>query len=293
MIRPALVLTLVAACAAAFCGLAAAATASTERLVLIDGVSTAQWQAVESTLTPALIEGGNALLFRVTVDWKTGEPNYPVGWPRIQRSLPPGQGDWRKWERIRLRVYVKKTGGPFPHQPIGITISSGDRNVSWEKDCTGLKAGAWQEFTFDLRDVPEKDKVKSLGIFISESEYADGDVLESYISDLELLRYGRPTLVGFTPLAAAAFADSKALPLVVDLLGVQPGATAPVEIQLSRGGETIAAQTAKAGEGETQVSLPLPRGLAPGDYSLSVRSDARTLSHSIILIESPWQEASR
>jgi len=288
MARPALILILIAACAAASRGIAAAG--DVERFVLIDGESTAGWESAESTLTPAEVEGTKALLFRVQVDWKGGEPNYPIGWPRIQFRLAPGQGDWRKWEQVRVRVYGKKAGAPFPAKPLGITISSGRRNVSWERDCFGLRAGAWQEFVFDLRDAPARDNVTSLGVFISESEYSDGEGLEFYISDLELLRYTRPTLIAFHPLGNVAFADAKALAAVVDMLGVAAGATALVRIELSKDGKMVAAASAQAAEGETQVSLPLSKPVDPGAYSLTIKSGGRSLSHSVTLVASPWRE---
>ena len=98
-----------------------------ERLVLIDGKTVNGWEAVESTLTPAVIQGTNALLFSVPVDWSTGEPNYPIGWPRIQMSLPAEMSDWRKWEQMRLRVYALTTRDPLPYRPLGVTVSSADK----------------------------------------------------------------------------------------------------------------------------------------------------------------------
>ncbi|MGD0111824.1 MAG: hypothetical protein ABSD48_08150 [Armatimonadota bacterium] len=288
MARSTLALILTAVCAAACCGIAAAA--DVERLVLIDGKSAAGWQCDESTLTPAEVDGAKALLFRVQVDWEGGEPGYPIGWPRIHFGVPAGQGDWRTWEQVRLRVYAKKVGAPFPAQPLGITISSGRQNVSWEKNCSNLQAGAWQEFVFDLRDAPARDNITSLGVFISESEYSDGDVLEFYISDLELLRYTRPTLMTFQPLGDVAFADAKALSAIVDILGVAAGTTASVEIELRKGGEAIATAVAQAAEGQTQVSLPLSKPLPPGAYSLAATAGGRALSHNIMLVASPWQE---
>ena len=288
MVRSALGLILTVVCAAACCGIAAAA--DVERLALIDGKSSAGWQCEESTLTAAEVDGTKALLFRVQVNWEGGEPNYPIGWPRIQFRTAPGQGDWRKWEQIRLRVYAKKAGAPFPTHPLGIAVSSGRQNVSWERNCSDLRAGAWQEFVFDPRDAPARESVSSLGVFISESDYSDGDVLDFYISDLELLRYTRPTLMIFHPLGDVAFADAKALQAIVDMLGVAAGTTAPVEIELRRGGEVIAAATTQAAEGQTQVSLPLSKPLPTGAYSLAAKTGGRSLSCNITLVASPWQE---
>jgi hypothetical protein len=260
-----------------------------ERLVLIDGKTVNGWEAVESALAPAIIQGTNALLFSVPVNWSTGEPNYPIGWPRIQLSLPVEMGDWRNWEQMRVRVYALTSRDPLPYHPLGVTVSSADRNVSWERDAVGLQTGQWSEFAFDLRDLPERDRVRSVGIFISEDAYRDGETVRFYISELELLRYTRPTLVGFDLLAAAAFADAKALPVAVKMLGLGEGETAPVALRLKDGDKMLAQAEALVPEGVTQVSLPLPTGISPGEYRLVATGGGEERSRAVRLVPSPWE----
>lgn len=264
-----------------------------ERLVLIDGKTVNGWEAVESTLTPAVIQGTNALLFSVPVDWSTGEPNYPIGWPRIQMSLPAEMSDWRKWEQMRLRVYALTTRDPLPYRPLGVTVSSADRNVSWERDAEGLRTGEWREYTFDLRDVPERGRVRSIGVFVSEDAYPDGEKLSFYISDLELLRYPRPTLVGFDLLASVAFADANGVPLAVHVLGLAESAAEPVAVRLVLRENAVSRTEARVPEGVTQLSLPIPAGLSPGEYSVVVSGAGHELSRTVRLISSPWQEKAR
>jgi hypothetical protein len=275
------------------CLLALAAPASTpadaiERLVLIDGKMADGWTAVESTLTPTAVEGVPALLFGVKVDWSAGEPDYPIGWPRIEMNVPVGRGDWRQWEQMRLKVYALTDRGPLPRRPLGVNVRTPVRN-GWEREAEELPAGQWREFTFDLRDIPERDKVESIGIFISEDAYPDGETLRFYISDLELIRYTKPTLAGSNLLAAVSFADSKALPLAVEMLGVKESASAPVLLRLMAGDRTLAQTEAHVPEGVTQVSLPLPAGLHPGEYTVVVSSGGRERSHPLKLVPSPWE----
>jgi hypothetical protein len=260
-----------------------------ERLVLIDGKTLNGWEAVESTLSPAAVEGTPALLFSVPVDWRAGEPNYPIGWPRIQMSVPAEMSDWRKWERMRLRVYALTSRDPLPYRPLGVTVSSADRNVSWERDAEGLRTGEWRECTFDLRDVPERGRVRSIGVFVSEDAYSDGEKLSFYISDLELLRYTRPTLVGFDLLAAVAFADAKALPVAVKMLGLGEGETAPVALRLKEGGKMLAQADVLVPKDVTQISLPLPTVIGPGQYSLVASSGGEERARAVRLVSSPWE----
>jgi len=266
---------------------------SVERLVLIDGKTVNGWEAIESALSPAVLEGASALLFSVPVDWSTGEPSYPIGWPRIQMSVPGEMSDWRGWDRMRMRVYALTSRDPLPYRPLGVTVSSGDRNVSWERDAEGLRAGEWREFTFDLRDIPQRDRVRSIGVFISEDAYPDGEKLSFYISDLELLRYARPTLVDFDLLASVAFVDAKGVPLAVHVLGLAEGAAEPVALRLTMGENVLSRTEARVPEGVTQISLPIPAGLSPGQYSVFVSAAGHELSRTVRLISSPWQEIAR
>jgi len=93
-----------------------------ETRVLIDGKTTGGWQAVESALTTSRVDGMKVLLFRGPVDWHAGEPDYPIGWPRIATSLPPDQGDWRGWDQIRLRVLPRTCA-------LGLRVSCGPHPV--------------------------------------------------------------------------------------------------------------------------------------------------------------------
>jgi hypothetical protein len=260
-----------------------------ERLILIDGRTLGGWVAVESSLAPDSLEGVPALLFTVPVDWSTGEPGYPIGWPRIQMSLPVEMGDWREWEQMRLRVYALTSRDPLPYRPLGVTVSSADRNVSWERDAIGLRAGEWSEFAFDLRDLPERDRIRSVGIFISEDAYRDGETVRFYISELELLRYTRPTLVGFELLAAVAFADAKAVPVAVTMRGIGEGETASVALRLKEGDTLLAQAEVVVPEGVTQVSLALPTGIGPGEYRLVASSGGEERSGAVRLLSSPWE----
>jgi hypothetical protein len=260
-----------------------------ETRVLIDGKTTGGWQAVESALTTSRVDGMKVLLFRGPVDWHAGEPDYPIGWPRIATSLPPDQGDWRGWDQIRLRVLPRTGAGSFPYWPLGITIQSGEKG-GWEKDVQALQSGEWQDVIFDLCDLPFPDRVRHVGIFISEDKYADGTMLEFSIARLELLRYTAPTLVDFRPITDLAFADAKALAARVKLAGVPQGKTVPTELRLMRGKQVVATRRAPTPAGEMQLFLPLPAHLSPGDYTISATSGGRTLSSRIRLIASPWQE---
>ena len=269
----------------------ACAVPGTETRVLLDGPAATGWAPAEATLTAETLEGTPVQHFRVPVDWTTGEPNYPIGWPRISLEVPAGQQDWRGWEQLHLRVRGRSSAGSFPARPFGITMRSG--RGGWEREVPTLPTDRWQEFTFDLSDLPGKESVNSVGVYVSEDTYPNGTVLDFYLARLELVRYTQPTLRALTLVSPIAFADAKAVAAEVELLGVKEGADAPVELSLLRGKTVVAKQVVRGQEGETQASLSLPHALPAGDYTLAAAVGGRSLTVPLRLVTSPWQEAAR
>jgi hypothetical protein len=282
------------ACAAARPALTEAqGPAREETLPLLDASATAGWQPEESTLTAASLGGIPALDFHVKVDWLTGEPNYPIGWPRAARNLPAELKDWRGWEQIRYRVYATSDRGTLPPSALSLVIGTGNRNISWETSADGLRPGVWREYIYDLTEIPYRDQVRMVEFAIAESEYHDGESLDFWISKLELVRYTRPTLVDLALESRVAFADQRAVPFTVKVLGVAAGGTAPVQVSLQRAGKSVAAQQLKAGEGVTPLGFSLSHPLSPGQYRFVARVGDQALTADLTLVPSPWQEVKR
>jgi len=261
-----------------------------DTLVFIDGATTDRWEAVEGSLTRAIRDGFRVFRFHVPVDWTAGEPDYPIGWPRLQPSLTDDERDWSGWEQIRIVLYAETTRDALPSRPFGIAVSTGEQNANWSRECEGLRKDEWGEFVFDLADLPLPDQIRSLSLYISDSEYRHGDTVTFSISRLELVRYRKPALIGFRPVAKIAFADERVLGLTVTMLGLAPGATAPVEVLLTRGDGTLARHVTEVAQGTTRIAFPLPQGLAPATYSLVVSAAGRALSDTVELVPSPWQK---
>jgi hypothetical protein len=266
------------------------AAAPVESRALIDGREVAGWEAVDSTLTQTSVEGEPALLFRAVIDPGSTSPSRRGGRPHIQWSVPADQRDWRGWEQIRLRVLAQSSGGSFSSRPLRITIRSGDPPVSSDRSVPALEMGKWQDFTFDLLDLSNPGAVGLVTLSLSRGRYAEKTTLEFAIARLELLRYSQPTLLDLQLLVGVAFADARSLPMQVKLLGLPAGGTTPVELRLIKESTPVANCRAQAEEGEAQLTFPLPRGLSPGEYTLSGTVGGSTLSAPVKLVASPWQE---
>ena len=262
-----------------------------EALPLLDAASYAQWQAEEATFTPGATAGQPAWSFHIKVDWSTGEPNYPIGWPRVARHPQGKLADWRGWEQIRYRVYAMSDRGVLPDSALALVVGTGEKGISWEQNADGLRPGEWREYAYDLSAVPLRDRVRYVEFAIAESEYHDGESLDFCIGSLELVRYTRPTLMALSLEAHTAFADERTFPFALKLFGVPPGKTVRVKVSLQQAGKTVATQQVRAGKGITPLALTLSRPVPPGAYRLVVRLGDQTLRGDLTLVSSPWQEA--
>jgi hypothetical protein len=262
-----------------------------EALPLLDAASYAQWQAEEATFTPGATAGQPAWSFHIKVDWSTGEPNYPIGWPRVARHPQGKLADWRGWEQIRYRVYAAGDRGVLPDNALALVVGTGEKGISWEQNADGLRPGEWREYAYDLSAVPLRERVRYVEFAIAESEYHDGESLDFWIDSLELVRYTRPTLMDLSLESHTLFADQKTFAFTVQLFGVRAGQTVPVQVSLQRTGKTVATQQVRAGEGLTPLALSIPRTVPPGAYQIVVRLGDQTLRGELTLVSSPWQEA--
>jgi hypothetical protein len=271
-----------------------------ERLILDDGTEqdAATWSPAEATVAvdkQHARHGETALRLHIAVDWKTGEPNYPIGWPRTNRHFPEGLQDWSSWDYLEFSVYTQATRDKLPPVPLGLGIyGAGDRS-DYDRELTELKLGQWTDYRLPLSALPSLNPRTGLQFWISESNYRDGDVLDFWIDRISLVRYVGPTLTASHLAEQAVFADSRYLLLGLDMMGVKPGQTAVVTWALTRDGRTAAQGQLAAGRGSSRVALPLPgRGLAPGEYELALKCQGETPApFRVKVASSPWQEGSK
>lgn len=262
-----------------------------ERLLLVDGEALEGWAVTEGTLEPssARSRSGRALLFHVPVDWHAGEVQYPIGWPRCWLKIPPEAQDWTGWERLRFWMCADTSRNELPNVPVTLLITTTGPRSNWSRDLA-LRKGEPVELVFALDDIPDRDQVREIKFSIAESRYKDGDRVDFYLDDLELMRFVEPTVVGLEPLARVGFADDPALPVMVEVLGLPPDEKADISLALMKGDTAVATTTAEVPAGRTRMSLRMPPGLAAGDYRLVVLGqDTGELGADLRLLDSPWQ----
>lgn len=273
-----------------------AAPGAMGRRVLFEGDSAKSWSAAECTIesSTARTRTGKATWhWHVMVDYFAGEPNYPVGWPRVSHSVGAGAGrDWSGWDFLQMWIYSDTSRATLPKEPAGLTLQIPDSHSTYERPLSELKKGEWVEIKIPLAQLPRKDDARLIQFHISESNYRHQDELDFYIDDLALLRYAEPTLLEFAAESAVMFADAKGVPVRFNLAGVKPDAPVEIACEMRHGGRVAARAAVNATRGPQRVVLDLERQrVEPGEYELVARATGseQTATARVRLVESPWR----
>jgi len=255
------------------CRARAQPTPKLERVSIEDGSGAARWSAAEATVTTSTRfaqRGGTSLQFHVLVDHFAGEPNYPVGWPRINLELPAELQDWSRYDFLELVIHTETSRAALPPTPLGFIAHTPDRAHEYDRALTEVRKGATVTIAVPLAKIPRHSLVPLIQFFVSESDYRHGDVVDFTIDDIALTRYAEPGLSGLAPLESVAFDDTTHLGARFQLLGVEPGKTARVTARLTQAGRMVGEGQWNLPRGEHEVWLALkqPPKVGPADLAL-------------------------
>ncbi len=265
-----------------------------EALMIADGESAEGWNVAEATMTPSDTHAreGKALNFHIDVDHTAGEPAYPIGWPRTNRSIPEDQRDWSQWDFLDFWLYADTSRDKLPSTPLGLILRCPDRAGSWSRTLSEATKGEWVHFRFPLADIPNISNCTAIQFFISEYNYGDKDVVDFFIDDLELLRYAEPTVVSLRPLQGLVYADAGALRVQVDVSGMKEGKRRLISLHLKRGGEEAATSVTEVTQGRQTLLLTWAADrLEVGDHTLEagIEGGSVTKTASVRVVASPWE----
>ena len=276
---------------------AATPASEMEKLLLFGGASAQGWSPAESTVEVSKTHvkiNEAALHWHVTVDYFGGEKNYPIGWPRFGRTLPEGaQREWSAWDFLHMWIFTTSSRPALPKEPVGLGLHAPDKAHAYDTSLAELKLGEWVEVVLPIAKLPQPGEIRNLQFHISESNYKHADQVDLWIDDLALLRYARPTILGFAAETAVLFADARSVTAHFQLAGIKPGESVPVTCELRRAGKVMAHATAQAARGAQRFEIGLePGALAPGAYELTARAaDGQpTPPAALRVIESPWRK---
>lgn len=271
-----------------------------ERLVLDDGeaAEAASWVAAEATVTADskhVKRGGSALRFHIDVNWETGEPKYPIGWPRIDRRWSQPMQDWSSYDYLEFAIYTGSSRTALPVTPLGLILSAKEGKSLFSRSLTELRLGQWTDFRIPLADVPGCSSCAAIKFYISESNYKHGDSLDFWIDNLSLTRYVEPTVTASHLAEGAVMCDAKYLTMEVAMMGIRSGEKAEVTWQIASVGKVAASGKVEAPRGKNTFRLPLPSaGLPAGSYAVRLLCKGTSSpAFQLRVVPSPWQEGAK
>lgn len=264
-----------------------------EAFVIADGDSGSEWSPAEATMEPDDTHSreGSAMRFHIDVNHETGQPDYPIGWPRTHVGVPAEQQDWREWDFVDFWLYAETSRESLPNTPLGFIVRSPDRPNSFNTTLGEANKGEWVHFRFPTSNMPNPAECTRIQFYISESNYDHGDVLDFWIDDLALLRYAEPTIIGMQPLNRVHYADVDVVRVKLELTGLERGETAEVLARLVCNDATLRQGTARLGRGVHTIPLRVGGNLPVGEYEVQagIVGDDRTVSEQMRVISSPWE----
>ncbi|MCD6360144.1 MAG: hypothetical protein J7M38_04705 [Armatimonadetes bacterium] len=261
--------------------------------VLSDGSNAQAWVTAECTVQSALAyaRDGAALQMHIPVDYSTGEPQYPIGWPRMYLAIPEGERNWTGYDFLSLWIYPTSSRETLPRDPLGLIVRCPDKAHSYHRALTELVKGQWTHIVVPISELPNSSNCAAIQFFISESHYADGDIVDFYIDDLCLLTYAEPTILQLQPMTALMYSDASCLRVSATVAGLEEGATTGLTCQLKSGDEVLAEDNLTVRRGEQSFLLNFGGGLHVSECTLqaSLEGSDRVVTVPIRVVTSPWE----
>jgi len=258
--------------------------ANKERLVLDDMHDVSGWNngsPVETKLSRSdRARGGKySLLFANVVDHTKGEKNYPIGWPRTNKSLVKAKlTDWSAYDFFECWIYVDTSRPSLPAVPMGLGFSHPGHRRRSSLQLRELKKDQWVHVVMPTGKLDDPKHVESLQFNISESDYKHGDRVDFYISGLELTRFAEPAVNQLDLQRRVVYAHQPWIVAGYSLVGRKGMDRVKAELAIGQG-DMAAAKTAIPAARQGEIELRLTRPLAPGLYwaQLGLRDPAGKL----------------
>jgi hypothetical protein len=135
--------------------------------------------------------GGKVLQMTVPVDYSKGQKGYPIGWPRMYfQKLKPEEADWSRWDNFEFMVMIKASRPDLAKLSCSLTI--GGRPNQWNRIIKLKAQGEWMRITVPVAELKSKniqtEKVPQIVFSITESDYADKDVIDLFIGGFNLTK---------------------------------------------------------------------------------------------------------
>lgn len=258
--------------------------ANKERLVLDDMRDVSGWNngsPVETKLSRSdRARGGKySLLFANLIDHTKGEKNYPIGWPRTNKSLVKAKlTDWSTYDFFECWIYVDTSRPPLAATPMGIGFSHPGHRRRSSLPLRELQKDQWVHVVMPISKLDDPKHVEGLQFNISEADYKHGDRVDFFISGLELTRFAEPAVNQLDLQRRVVYAHQPWIVAGYSLVGRKGMDAIRAELAIGQA-DAVVAKTAIPAARQGEIELRLARPLAPGLYwaQLGLRDPAGKL----------------
>ena len=269
---------------------ALAADPPIEATVLPEFADIARWYTAECTIEAvddAPGEVGQATHWHVDVDHFTGEPKYPIGWPRCGTTPADKVWDWSGYDSLRFEIRCETSRAALPDQAVGMVITMPDRGTQ-RSVYLDVAQNDWTAIVVPIDELVNPTQVSRLQFYISESNWKHGDTLDCWIADLRLVKYSAPVVLDFAPLEALVVAESPYLVATVRAAGIADGESADAELVVRQNGQVRHRSPVQLLRGSQRLIAPVA-GLQPGTAELSINlGGAETAAAEVTIIAGPF-----
>ena len=251
----------------------------------------AQWQATEAEARSATpLNGHPALTFHIDVDHHSGEPKYPIGWPRMYMRKP-SDIPWKDYDKFEFKIHTKASSNTIPARTVTLKFT-GQPKVSIDIGFgpKQLKLNEWTTFSMPTNKIAEITSFSNCGFFISESNYPDKEVLDFTFAEIRLVRSSYCKIVEMET-QGVRYAATPSLPVKITVYGPASDGARGIPFQIARGDKVLRVETLPVVRGTQTIQMDVSElNLANGDYTLTAFPDNpdRKLTVSFKVIDSPF-----
>ncbi|OGV74598.1 MAG: hypothetical protein A3K19_05820 [Lentisphaerae bacterium RIFOXYB12_FULL_65_16] len=260
------------------------------------------WSPVEECQTKAsdlqCPLGGKVLLMHFGIDHQSGEKAYPIGWPRAHFTPKEWETEWSAWDVFEFMAQVQFVGKKQPAKPIGLEI--GETKPTFTVNPELAEPGKWITVSIPvaeiLKDRPElAAAVSRIRFVVSESNYADKDVIDFHFGGFRLTRSLSCEITEFTTTTPVVYSGQPSVKLNVTVVGPPEQVKRGIPFTLRKKGATDAVRREMLPFGRGNQVYPCDiseLSLAPGDYELVIfdEDQAKRKSAEFKVVEEPWKQ---
>ena len=260
-----------------------------------------RWAPAESSLSVSEFKFNNTptLKWVVPVDHYTGEPKYPVGWPRTYfssfRKAPAVPADWRDWDFFEFDVKMTLENDPQNKScVVSVMFSSADTPARFSIQLKKLHDGKKHAVRIPVDKIGNPAKITSWGFSIAESNYKHGAKLTLLAGNFRLTRSSECWVDSIKMLTPAITAADTAIKINLAVSGPVSDVArgVPFAISNSPDGRLFRKETLPVSRGSKEMEIEIVElKLTPGNYNLTVFPDDKSKRKSVAfqVVSSPYK----